>query len=251
MACNSGQMRLQDISAALDMPSSTALRFLTALADLGYVTQDVQGNGYRLTLRLAELGSRIRDSFPYVMVLHPFLEEARRTLEESASLSIAQDGRLVYVDTVEGPDHILQTLQRIGKTAALHSTGAGKVILSDQPEEAIKRHVQKHGLRAYTDHTITDVDDLLQELRVIRSSGHAFDNEECEIGVRCIAVPIRDYSNKIIAAFSVSAPVLRLSADKEIRAIEVLQDVANRASALLGWNGGFAGRSARTEQQER
>jgi DNA-binding IclR family transcriptional regulator len=129
---------------------------------------------------------------------------------------------------------MLRTLQHIGKVAPMHSTGAGKVILSSWSDEAVRRHVEEHGLPRFTKHTITEQTGLMQELHEVRQRGYAFDNEECEVGVKCVAAPVRDFSGAVVAAISVSAPASRLSSQRAAVALGTLRDVARRASRTLG-----------------
>ena len=240
---NGGRLRLQNLAAAVGMPSPTVLRFLNALSELGYVARERDSAVYRLTSGLAELGYRVKANLSFTTVLHPFLEEVRRTLGESTSLSIAEGDALIYVDTAEGPDHMLRTHEHIGKAAPLHGTGAGKVILCTRSAELIRRYAESSGLPALTENTITDTDALLQELERVAGQGYALDDDECEIGVRCVAAPVRDFTGTTVAAISVSAPASRLSAHRVPAALEVLQNVARRASAELGWRGPADGRT--------
>lgn len=233
-------MRLQELSASLGMPATTILRFLGSLVELGYVSQDPETRAYRLTLRLCEIGERARTTFPWRDALHPFVAEARHRVGESASLSVMREDSVVYVDSVEGPDHMLQTLQHIGKTAPLHSTGAGKVLLAGAGIARVEHYLAERGLPAYTPRTITAPERFRDEISEVGSRGFAWDNEECELGVRCLAVPIRDYSGIPIAALSVSAPVSRLGADRDPEVVAILSEIALKASERLGFRSNSA-----------
>ena len=117
----------------------------------------------------------------------------------------------------------------------MHSTGAGKVLLLNYSGPLLEGYVESKGLPAFTEHTITTSDEFLAEIEAVKHRGFAYDNQECEVGVRCVAFPIKDFSGKNIAAISVSAPITRLSPEKEARVIQVLQEVSRRASEDLGW----------------
>lgn len=238
MAEHCAPMRLQELAGKLKMHESTVLRFLNTLIDYGYVSRRAHGGKYSLTLKLAQLGSRIHTGFPYQRALHPYLEEVSRELMEPVSLTVEQDRNVVYIDTVDGPDHMLRTLQRIGKVAPMHSTAAGKVLLLNYEEDSLKDFMEQKGLPSFTNKTITRPADFVSELEVVKKRGYAYDNEECEVGVKCIAFPIRDFTGKNIAAISISAPMTRFTPDKEEKILRVLEDVSNRASAELGWTTG-------------
>lgn len=227
-------MRLQDLAEAVEMPPSTLLRFLSSLTDLGYISQDRATRTYRLTLRIAQLGERVRATFSHRDILRPYLEEARERIGESVSLSVMSGDAVVYVDSVEGPDHMLQTLQHIGKNAPLHSTGAGKVLLAAEDPVRVNRYLSERGLVRYTEHTITDPERFRTAIDDARVRGFARDDQECELGVRCIAVPIRDHSNRPVVALSVSAPTSRLDPENDPAVVAVLTDIAQRASRELG-----------------
>ena len=235
LAQQAAPMRLQELARELNMPDSTLLRFLNTMIDYGCVAREPDTSRYGLTLKLAQLGSRVQSNYPYQKVIHPYLEEVSRKLQEPVSLCVEQNGSVVYIDTVDGPDHMLRTLQRIGKVAPMHSTGAGKVLLQNYSTNSLEEYVATRGLPAFTEKTITRAEVFYNELEEVKQRGYAYDNEECEVGVRCIAFPIKDFSGKNIAAVSISAPVTRLDTAKEAKVIAVLRDVSTRVSEKLGW----------------
>jgi DNA-binding IclR family transcriptional regulator len=213
MAGHNGPMRLQELANAVSQPPSTTLRFLNTLMDYGYADQDPTNLHYFLTMKFCRIGNLISRQLKTREVIRPFLEVLARKFEESTCLAISQEDCVVYIDVVDGPDHILQALQRIGKIAPLHSTGVGKCLLLDYTEPEIARLAGK-GLAPLTKNTIKTESELTAELSKVRKQGYGEDNEECEIGVRCVAAPIRDYSGKIVAAISTSGPTHRLTSEK-------------------------------------
>ncbi len=242
LAQQASPMRLQELARELNMPDSTLLRFLNTMIDYGYVSKEQETLRYSLTLKLAQLGSRVQANYPYQKIIHPYLEELSRRLQEPVSLCVEQNGNVVYIDTVDGPDHMLRTLQRIGKVAPMHSTGAGKVLLQNYSSNALRDYVEAKGLPPFTEATITNAEEFFDEIETVQQRGFAFDNEECEVGVRCIAFPIKDFSGKNMAAVSISAPVTRLNTAKEEEVITVLREVSSRISEELGWTPDQMGR---------
>ncbi len=234
MAGARGPMRLQDIAAAAELPASTALRFLVTLMGRGYVTQDRETLRYCLTLRLCHLADLVKGQVSIREAARPHLVSLAARCGESTCLAIEQDRTVVYVDVVEGPDSMLRTLQRIGRRAPLHSTGVGKVLLADWTPEAVGRLVAEAGLEALTPRTLTRLDGLLAELDRVRRTGFAVDNEECEQGVRCVAAPVRDFTERVVASVSVTGPSTRMS-EAKIEAIRpVLAEAALEISRRLG-----------------
>jgi DNA-binding IclR family transcriptional regulator len=227
--------RLQDIAQSLDLPQSTLLRFLNTYIDFGYVNQDPDTSCYYLTLKLTEMGFRAKDNFPFQNSLAKYVKQISQAFHESASLCVERDMRMVYIAIEEGPDRMLQTLQRIGRIAPMHATGVGKLHLTNYSDVRLTELVRKYGLPKYTEHTITDMDALKQEIDTVKRQGFAMDNEECETGVRCIAVPIRDYTGAVAAAFSISAPVTRMDMLNTGEIIQYLKAVGVSASEELGW----------------
>jgi DNA-binding IclR family transcriptional regulator len=228
--------RLQDIAKSLKMPQSTILRFINTFIDFGYMGQDPNNSCYYLTLKLADLGSRAQGSFPFQSSLTKYVKEAASAFNESASLCIEQDMQMVYIATEEGPGRMLQTLHRIGHIAPMHATGVGKLHLLNYSEEALLELGKIRSFPKFTSNTITDLNSLKKELALVRRQGYAVDNEECEEGVRCIAVPVKNYENRVVAGISVSAPVTRLDKKKTDDIIRFLKDISIRASREMGWD---------------
>jgi DNA-binding IclR family transcriptional regulator len=187
-------------------------------------------------LKFCRIGDQVSRQVRVRDVVRPFLEELSRDFEESTSLAIEQKMNVVYIDVVDGPDHLLQTLQRIGKIAPMHGTGVGKCLLLGFDEKKLDNYIKIIGLSPTTKNTIRTKEVLLAELAKVRKTGYADDNEECEIGVRCVAAPIRDFSGKIVAAVSASGPVHRMTAEK-IKIIRTrLAETAGEISRKLGYS---------------
>ncbi|MDR1596934.1 MAG: IclR family transcriptional regulator [Treponema sp.] len=229
--------RLQDIAQSLRMPQSTLLRFLNTYIDYGYVGQDPNSSCYYLTLKLADMGSRASSSFSIQDYLGKYVKQAAAAFNESASLCVEQDMQMVYIVTEEGPGHMLRTLHRIGHIAPMHATGVGKLHLLNYSEDQLAELQEKRGFSKFTEHTITTREALKKELALIQKSGYAMDDEECENGVRCIAVPVWNFQNRVVAGISVSVPVARLDKKKAAEITRFLKEIGVNASREMGWEG--------------
>lgn len=231
-------VKLIDLSREIGMNASTLYRFLTALHNTGYVVQDEATGKYELNLRICYLSELIKKRFSIANTLHRFAVEASELFQESAHLAQVDHNMIVYVDNVVGSAAISQSLiihQYIGHTAPMHCTGIGKLFLSEFSDTEMDKLIAEKGLQKFTEKTFVTKEALLQELEQIRVQGYAYDNEECEIGVRCVAIPIRDYTGKIVAGLSISGPASRIT-DEAVRARLIqLLDIAVRASAELGY----------------
>lgn len=227
--------RLQDLARKLRMPQSTLLRFLNTFIDFGYVGQDPESCCYYLTLKLVELGARAGGGYPFIHSLSKYIKQAAAAFNESSSLCVERDMQIVYIATEEGPGRMLQTLHRIGHIAPMHATGVGKLHLLNYPDSQLEELEKKRGLTKFTPHTISSLGALREELARVREWGYALDNEECEEGVRCIAVPVFNRLGQVAAAISVSAPLTRMGEERSAEVIKYLKELGARASWELGW----------------
>ena len=234
-------VKLVELSRELNMNGSTLYRFLTTLEKFGYVMQYEDSEKYALTLKLCQLSEMIKNRFSITNTLHNFLLEASNLFKESAHLAQRENNTIVYIDNVSGASQMLTIRQYIGKMAPMHCTGIGKLLLLEYDMKEIDQMIAEKGLPKYTEHTITTKGGLLNELDTVRKLGYAFDNEECELGVRCIAVPVRDYTGKIVAGISVSGPTTRITDEVVTDNLSYLLDISMRASCALGFNPALAG----------
>lgn len=251
MAAGNGPMRLQDISSKLKLPASTVLRFLGTLVEFNYVSQDDETLQYSLTMKFCRLGNLVSSQVRLRDVVRPYLIRLAKEFEESASLAIEEDRRVLYIDSVDGPDHMLRTLQRIGRVAPLHNTGVGKILLLEYSEEQLSVLIERTGLEATTKNTITERAGLMKELKRIERQQYALDNEECEVGVKCVAAPIRDFTGKIVAAISMSGPITRMSQAKITKVREGIGTAAREISSALGFEERVNGATLKSSKHTR
>ena len=235
MAADRGPMRLLDIAGKAKLPSSTTLRFLKTLMFYHYVRQDPATLRYSLSLKFCQISSMISSQFSIRDIVRPYLIELSNRCQESTCLAQEDDMTVLYIDSVDGPDNMLKTFQRIGKRALLHSTGVGKLLLLNYDERQLDNLITKYGLPSITPNTITKKEDLINELCKIRTNDYALDDEECELGARCLAAPIRDYTGNVIAGISVSGPTNRMTMKKIDEIKSIIKDIAEEISAALGF----------------
>ncbi len=200
MAINRMAMRLQDISKAVGMTQPTVLRYLYALEDAGYIYQDEESSRYGLTWRVCRLSEGLNSMLGLRNITTPFTNQLANSLSLGACLVIDHGSECMYLDCIDNPNS--PTLQRIGKQAPLHATGSGKILLSQYSDPQLEEYLSK-GLTKYTEYTLTEPEAMRAELSSVRRQGYALDNEECEIGLRCVSCPLYDYTGRIIAAMSV------------------------------------------------
>jgi len=202
-------LRLEQICAHTGLPKSTAFRIIVNLLQGQYLVETEQG--YWLGLKMLRFGALVEEKLDLVQQARPFLTQLRDQVNETIHLAALDDDlRVVYLEKLSTQHAIGLMMSRIGITAPMHCTALGKTMAAFRPEDEICDWIRRHGLKPVTDVTITDKDAFLQELREIRSQGYTVDNGEFEVGVRCVAAPIRDRTGTVIAAVSISGPDTRM-----------------------------------------
>ena len=216
MAASSDPMRLLDIANAVEQPSSTALRMLNTLIAMGYAYQEEKGmRRYGLTMKFLSIGQQATEHLSYRDIIHPYLVHLSQTIGETCCVADRRGNKIVYFDVVVSDTRSALTIrQQIGGSAFMHCTGSGKVFLMQDPEEKLDQLIRDVGLPSFTPHTITTREALLEELAICRQRGFAMDNEEIELGMRCLAAPVYDIHHHVIATISTSGPVSRMSRER-------------------------------------
>lgn len=206
-------MRLQDISENIGVPTATAFRYLNALVEEGLVFQDAATNRYAMTWRICEYGKLVRNHMTIRTLSGNLVSELSVKLSRGVSLVIERGMECVYLDCVYDPTSISGgvPLQRIGLQAPIHAVSSGKLFLTEYQESDIDLLISQKGLVQLTERTITTKKDLMEELRRTKNNKYALDDQECEPGLRCVAVPIYDYSGQITAALSCFGKVENMS----------------------------------------
>jgi len=222
----SPEMTLTQLSNRLDMPKSTLLNLLRTLEEAGYVYRTRQGQGYRLGYKIMELGYSMRSAFPIVQFALPLMEEMQLATGEFIYLTTHINGRVLYLECVY-PRKRTVGYSITGKTLPMHCTGCGKAMLSLFSPEHLDAVISAWGLERKTLNTITDRDELLRELEIIRTRGYALDLEEETPGVKCIAMPVRASDGSAAGAISISGPVYSLTDEKTAMYVKLLSDMTS------------------------
>lgn len=229
------EINLETLSKNVALPKTTVLRFLTTFTELGYVRKN-HYDEYSLTLRMFSIGARSLEHFDLNKIAMPIANELSESIGETVHMGILENNEAVYVLKVESK-YSIRMHSRIGKTIPLYCTAIGKMLLSSQDEDEMQERIElikKAGFTKYTSKTFCDEASLKAELTKIKSNGYSVDDEENEEGVICIAAPIHDYTQKVIAAISISWPLFRFDAEQKETYISKLKDAAHRISLQLG-----------------
>lgn len=234
----------EDMVAALGFHKSSVQRILATLENEGFLSRVApRRTEYRLGPDILFLGNVAEMSLDLRSVARPIMLDLVQRAEETCYLCVADQGQCLYVDKVECSQPI-RIINQVGQRNPMHCTGVGKVLLSGMSDDAIDRWIETRGLKAHTPHSITDRDRLRQELEGIRRSGIALDNEELDLGVKCVAAPIRDSSGRVVAAVSLSGPAQRFTPTAIRRFEKDIQEAAGAISKALGCKAGQGNRTA-------
>ena len=235
MVSQDSPMRLLDISKNLQLNSSTTLRFLTTLVNTGYVEQDEETLKYYPTYKICALAGKMSMHNDIRAIARPYMLQLNKIFGESVCMAIEDNMKSVYIEVIREQNQSLMAVQSVGSMAPLHCTGIGKLFFLNYSDLEIDRYIQVEGLNKFTDHTITSKWQLMNEIQKIRERGYAYDEEEREIGARCLAFPIYDFSGKIIAGISVTGPVARLTDEKIAPRLEDFRKIKIEISKKMGY----------------
>jgi IclR family transcriptional regulator, KDG regulon repressor len=227
-------LSVSEIGARTRLHRSTAHRILMALEYNDLIKQNSETGKYHLGIKLFKLGHQAVSQLNLREVCRPFLIRVMNKTKETVHLAVLDEEQVLYLDKVEGP-HALRMPSRVGRHIPTYCTSLGKAMLSCLEDHEVKRILRKQGLKAYTPNTVRNLDLLLADLRAIRKRGYAIDNQEIEIGLRCVGAPIKDHTGGMVGAISVAAPSARLPDQKVALFGRLVTEVAADISRELGY----------------
>ena len=221
------------IQARTDLPLVTSYRLLHTLEALGYVEQDPDTGRWHVGLRVLELRGRVSTVTKLATLARPFLKHLMLASRGIANLALFRDGEVVYIDIVRD----LRSLDKYvppGLRNPAHCTALGKVFLAELSDDQLAQFMAEKGLPRHTQRTITMVDALRRELAAVRAAGYATEIGEVSRYSRCFAAPVRDYTERVIAAISVSGDNRHFPDEGHREAIALVVDTARQLSERLG-----------------
>lgn len=228
------ELSVSEIGAKTHLHRSTAHRILMALEYNDLIQQNPENGKYRLGIKLFRLGHQAVSHLNLREICRPFLTRVMEETKETVHLAVLDEDQVLYLDKVEGP-HALRMPSRVGRRIPTYCTSLGKAMLSCLDDQEVKNVLGVQVLRPYTANTVKTLNRLLTDLRMIRKRGYAVDNEEIEIGLRCVGAPIKDYSGTMVGAISVAAPSARLSSQKISTVGRIVVATAEEISEKLGY----------------
>lgn len=227
--------QLKDIALQTELNKATTHRILSTLIKSNYAVQDAISGKYLLTPKFFEIGSRAISGINLLNLARPYLEHLSDYTEEAVHMAIPDGAEILYIYRELSSNNVVRMASCVGKRGPMYCTGLGKAILAYLPEDKAKEIWCTSNIIEYTQTTITSFVQLQAEMKLIRENRYAVDNEEHEIGVKCVAATILDASETPVAAISVAAHPSRLD-EKRVKDIgNTIVKVASDISAILGY----------------
>lgn len=233
VARNRDGIALAELSKRVGLHNSTTFHLVKTMVSLGYIRQMKDSKRYRVGRPLFALAASALDEIEMVSLATPVLEDLSRETGESSHFAVRMGDSVVIIARIAGPG-AFQILDRVGVVRPAHCTALGKVILAALRPDQLARVLDRAELKPLTPKTIVERAALEQQIDEIRRSGIAFDDGEFDPEVRCVAVPVRDFTGHIIGAIGISGPIWRLSIQTLQGRAKAVQAAAERLSAEFG-----------------
>ncbi|WP_331232407.1 IclR family transcriptional regulator [Natronorarus salvus] len=229
-----GGMGVTEIAEEMGLPKSTSHRHLKTLADKGYLVKD--GTTYRTGLRFLEIGEAARTRLPGSEIIRPKVKKIAIETGEKAQFFVEEHGKAVYVYQETG-DQAVELEFGVGERVPLHSTAGGKAILSKWSDDRIEKYVETCDFTEITSYTITDPDELFDEIERTRERGYGLNKEEHYEGFIAVGVPVLGKSATVLGALSVGGPINRMKGDRlENEILTLLLGVSNELELNLRYS---------------
>jgi DNA-binding IclR family transcriptional regulator len=236
IARNRAGIGLAELSKRVGLHNSTTFHLVKTMVSLGYVRQLKDSKRYRIGRPLFALAANALDELEMISLATPVLEGLSRDTSESAHFSVRMGDAVVVLARTSGPG-AFQLSDRTGQVRPAHCTALGKIMLAALEPEQFEGFLARVDLKAQTPNTIVSVDRLRREIAEVRRSGIAIDDGEFDGEMRCVAVPVRDFSGQVSGAIGISGPVWRLSIETLHKRARMVRAAADRLSVEFGYAG--------------
>lgn len=227
---------ITEIAEKVDLHKSTVYRLLNTLVWKGYIKQNKNTSKYGLTLKLFELGNKKVEKMDFVTIAQPYLKELMEKTNEVVHLVVREENEIMYLAKVE-PQKSMKMYTRIGMRKPMYCTAMGKAMMSQMSEEEVEEIWNSSDIKKLTENTIVDIEKLKESLSEIRKKGYAVDDQEVEIGIRCIGTVVKDHKNNVSGAISLSSSIITFTEDKIEYFSKMILECANKISKELGYRG--------------
>lgn len=227
-------LTLTEIVQKVGLTKTTVLRLLNTLIDCGYVRRDQDSYRYKLGFKVLTLSTEFQKSLEWKEEAFPHMKQLQQYSGETINLAVIDKTDVVYIERIES-SQIMRASIRVGKRVPIHCTALGKAILAHMDTESVQRIVSEMEFVSCTANTISNKAEFLQCLEVVRGDGYALDDEENQIGVRCVAAPVFNLTNQVIGAVSISGPTVRIPKEYLAELGQRVKETAKSISLSIGW----------------
>jgi DNA-binding IclR family transcriptional regulator len=223
-----------EISRKLNIPKSSASYILRTLEAQGYLARDAESGKYNVGLKILSLSRGALGGMDVRGVALPVMRRLMQQTSLTCHLAVLDGCEAVYIEKVE-PEGFIRMDTWVGRRMRVHATSVGKAIVAHIPHQQLEQILQKAGMERRTPKTITTVPRLLKELEKVQAQGYAVDDEENNLGARCVAAPIFDEHGAILASVGLSGTAHQVSPQTMPRILEALKDAARHISMGMGY----------------
>lgn len=230
---------LAELSKRVGLHNSTAFHLAKTMMGLGYLSQVKDSKRYRVGRRLYTLAAGALDEVELVRLAKPVIDKLMQLTGECCNFAVRSGENVIILARTPAPG-LFQVSDRLGVIRPSHCTAPGKILTAALTQTQLERYFQTHELKRLTPKTITDAGALLRELEIVRRNGIAFDDCEFDPEVRCVAVPVRDFSGQIIGSIGIAGPIWRLSMHSLQETAISVREAGEQLSRILGYAGGAA-----------
>ena len=224
---------LAELSKRVGLHNSTTFHLVKTMVTLGYVRQLKDSKRYRVGRPLFALAASSLDDVEMVSMATPILEDLSRETGESGHFAVRMGDSIVVIARTSGSG-AFQLTDRVGVIRPAHATALGKIVLAALRPEQLDRYLERAELKPHTPKSIVEVGALRREIEDVRRANIAYDDGEFDTELRCVAVPVRDFTGQVIGAIGISGPIWRLSLQVLQGRAKLVQAAADRLSADFG-----------------
>jgi len=223
-----------EISRKLEIPKSSASYILRTLEKQGYLHRDDESGKYRVGLKILSLSRGALSGIDVREVALPIMRHLMEKTNLTCHLAILDGPEAVYIEKVE-PQGFIRMDTWVGRRMRVHATSVGKALVAHIPQPQLEKIISERAMEKRTAKTITTLPRLLKELEKVRGQGYAVDDEENNIGARCVGAPIFNQQGLIEASIGLSGTINQVNAQTMLRILEALKDAARHISMQLGY----------------
>jgi IclR family KDG regulon transcriptional repressor len=225
------ELSLMDITRQLELPASSVFKILQNLVHRGYLDKDENGKTFRLGYKIFQIGAKYAQQTNLTTEFQYIAGQIVSEVNEAVYLAIRSDRNILYIAEKQSTHHV-RFISHLGMKLPLHTTAMGKLFLSAMTDEDVVQLYREQELGLLTDHTISDLEKLVEQLQEIRQAGVAYSEGEAVQGIRCVAAPIYNANQELIAAMSISIPTTRWKEDTWSQMTELVVQGAKKLTSI-------------------